>query len=69
MTYREFTRKLRRLSCQFDRQGSGSHEIWMNTENRARASIPNWGGQDLKIGTMRGILRDLGISRDDFERA
>ena len=33
MTYRELTRKLRRLGCAFDRQAGGSHEIWINTAN------------------------------------
>ncbi len=69
MTYRELTRKLRRLDCQFDRQGRGDHEIWANARTQYTTSIPNWGGRDLKIGTIRAILRDLGISRDEFEQA
>ncbi|MBI4603868.1 MAG: type II toxin-antitoxin system HicA family toxin [Planctomycetes bacterium] len=28
MTYRELTRKLRRLGCEFVRHAAGSHEIW-----------------------------------------
>ena len=69
MTYREVTRKLRRLGCQFDRQGRGDHETWVNVETRARTSIPNWRGRDLKPGTVSAILRELGISRGDFEQA
>lgn len=68
MTYRELTRKLRRIGCEFDRQGRGDHEIWINTNSRARTSIPNWRGRDLKPGTISAILRDLGISRDEFNR-
>ncbi len=69
MNYRQVTRKLRQLGCEYDRQSSGSHEIWMNVRTRARTSIPYWGAKDLKPGTVAGIIRDLGISRKDFESA
>jgi predicted RNA binding protein YcfA (HicA-like mRNA interferase family) len=68
MTYRQLTRKLRRLSCEYDRMGKGSHEVWKNVDTRAKASIPNWRNRDLKPGTIAGILRDLGVSREDFEQ-
>ena len=42
MRYRELTRKLRALGCEFDRQSRGSHEIWRNPANGARTTIPNW---------------------------
>ncbi len=69
MNYRELTRKLRRLGCELDRQGRGDHEIWININTHSRTTIPNWGSRDLRIGTVRAILRDLGVSRDDFNRA
>ena len=69
MTYRELTRKLRRLNCRFERQGRGDHEIWINLDSDATTSIPNWGSSDLRPGTLRAVLRQLGISRDEFERA
>jgi predicted RNA binding protein YcfA (HicA-like mRNA interferase family) len=69
MRYRELTRKLRRLGCEFDRQARGDHEVWFNPVNRQRTTVPNWGSRDLPAGTLRGIIRDLGITRDDFDRA
>ena len=69
MRYRELTRKLRRLGCDFDRRAKGDHEIWMNTSTHARTTIPNWGNRDLKPGTIAAILLDLGILRDDLEHA
>ena len=69
MTYRELTRKLRSLGCEFYRQGRGSHEVWSNTVTEEVASIPNKGRKDIPIGTIRAILRDLGIDRRDFDRA
>lgn len=68
MTYRELTRKLRSLGCEFDRQSRGSHEIWRNPANGTRTTIPNWGGRDLRPGTVRGIVRDLRIDKDKFDQ-
>ncbi len=68
MNYRELTRRLRRLDCEFERMAKGSHEIWMNTATHARTTIPNWGNRDLRVGTIAGILHDLGISRQEFEQ-
>ena len=68
MTYRELTRKLRALGCEFDRQSRGSHEIWRNPVTGTRTTIPNWGGRDLRAGTVRAIVRDLGIDRSAFDR-
>ena len=69
MRYRELTRKLRALGCEFDRQSRGSHEIWRNPANGARTTIPNWGGSDLRTGTIRAIVRDLRVDASAFDRA
>ena len=63
MTYRQLTRKLRRLGCQFHRQGKGDHEIWANDATLSTAPIPNWRGKDLKPGTIGSTLLQLGISK------
>ena len=69
MTYRELTRKLRRLECAFERQAGGSHEIRINPANNRRTSIPTHGNRDLATGMLHGIRRDLGISRQEFDRS
>lgn len=69
MTYRELTRKLKALGCEFDRQSRGSHEIWFNSATGARTTIPNWGGRDLRSGTVRAIVRDLHLDKSTFDRA
>jgi predicted RNA binding protein YcfA (HicA-like mRNA interferase family) len=33
-----------------------------------RTSVPVHGNKDLKIGTLRGILRDIGMSPTEFEQ-
>ena len=68
MNYHELTRRLTRLGCTLDRRTRGSHEIWINPAKKTRTTIPNWGSHELKTGTITGILRDLGISKDEFDK-
>ena len=44
----------------------GSHHVMVRDTNRT--SIPVHGNSALKIGTLRGILRDIEMSPDEFER-
>jgi hypothetical protein len=64
----EFLRKLKKLNVQYIRNANGDHEIWGFPGTNFRASIPR--GSNLKTigkGTIKHILRDLGISQNDFE--
>jgi len=61
MNYRNLTRRLSQLGCEFLRQASGSHEVWWNPSNEQFTVIPRHGGRDLPAGTLRTILRQLGI--------
>ncbi len=68
MTYREATRKLAALGChEVPRKGSGSHRKWHNVATNRSTVLPDWGGRDLKTGTVRGAVRQLGIDWSDFE--
>ena len=60
-------RKLRQAGFVFDRQAKGSHEIWWNPETRARTTVPHHPG-DLPEGTVYAIIRQAGLSTDDFLR-
>ncbi|MBL0379334.1 MAG: type II toxin-antitoxin system HicA family toxin [Desulfofustis sp. PB-SRB1] len=48
-----------------DRQAAGSHEIWYNAQADRYTTIPNHPG-DMPEGTLRAILKQAGISPDDF---
>jgi predicted RNA binding protein YcfA (HicA-like mRNA interferase family) len=37
--------------------------------HRKGSVVPDWGSKDLKQGTIRGILRQLGIDIGDFKKA
>ena len=69
MTYRALAKKLRRLGCEFVRPAAGSHEIRRRPANKRFTTIPRHGNRDLPPGTLRAIVRDLGISRPDFDEA
>ena len=63
LTYGELRRKLESLGCRFQRQGRGSHEIWINPANGRRTPIPRQRNRDLATGTLYQIIRNLGIPR------
>jgi predicted RNA binding protein YcfA (HicA-like mRNA interferase family) len=63
--YREIARRLRKLGFVFDRQAAGSHEIWFNAATGRYTTIPNHPG-DVPEGTLRAILRQAGVTPDEF---
>jgi predicted RNA binding protein YcfA (HicA-like mRNA interferase family) len=70
MKYREVARKLKKLGCQeAPRKGKGSHRKWHNPATNRSTVIPDWGSRDLKLGTVRAAVRQLGIDWSDFENA
>jgi predicted RNA binding protein YcfA (HicA-like mRNA interferase family) len=70
MRYRDTARKLRKLGCQeLTRHGGGSHRKWHNPATDHIAPVPDWGSKDLKMGTVRAIIRQLGLDWDEFNQA
>jgi len=66
VNYRQITKRLRKLGCEFVRQAAGSHEIWWNPANQHFTVIAHHGGRDLPKGTLRAILRQLDIDPQEF---
>ena len=66
--YPEIVRKLKRLGFRFDRQAAGSHEIWFNPDTNRYTTVPNHPG-DMPEGTLRAILKQAGISSEEFLEA
>jgi predicted RNA binding protein YcfA (HicA-like mRNA interferase family) len=61
----EAVRALRRAGLAFDRQ-SGGHVILVHPSSQQTVAVPIHGGRDLKPGTLRGILRDAGLTVEEF---
>jgi len=69
MNYKELTRRLQVLGCkEIPRRGGGSHRKWINLALGKGAVILDWGKKDLKTGTIKGIVKQLGIDQNDFEK-
>jgi mRNA interferase HicA len=70
MKYREVARKLTTLACQeLPRKGGGSHRKWLNPANQQATVVPDWGSRDLKLGTVRSVVRQLGLDWQAFQKA
>lgn len=67
MTSGEVIRKLKRAGFSFDRPAKGSHEIWYNSVTRRRTTIPNHPGKEIPKGTLRAIIRQIGLSPREFQ--
>lgn len=48
-----------------DRQ-KGSHAVYLRESDKRRVVIPMHAGGDLKPGTLRGIIADLGMTPEQF---
>ncbi len=70
MTYREAARKMTALGCrEVPRRGGGSHRKWLNPATDRSTVLPDWGSRDLKLGTLRSAVRQLGIEWSAFDSA
>ncbi|MCB9844791.1 MAG: type II toxin-antitoxin system HicA family toxin [Phycisphaeraceae bacterium] len=69
MKYREVAQRLRDLGClEIPRRGGGSHRKWRNPANDAATVLPDWGNRDLNLGTLRGAVRQRGLTWEQFSR-
>ena len=69
MKYREIANRLAELGCEeIPRRGGGSHRKWINPATGKGTVVPDWGSKDLKLGTLRAAIRQLGIEWTEFER-
>jgi predicted RNA binding protein YcfA (HicA-like mRNA interferase family) len=68
--YREAERKLKELGCiEAPRRGGGSHRKWRNPVNGRSTVLPDWGSRDIKAGTWRAVVRQLGLDWNSFAAA
>ena len=64
---KEVVEKYKKLGFVLDRQ-SGSHKIFYHIKTSRRAVIP-YHLKEIPKGTLAAILKESGISKDDFEKA
>ena len=66
LRYREVVKRLRRLGFRFYRHGRGSHELWVRDADGLVVPVPRHEGKPIRKGTVRAIIREIGISVDEF---
>ena len=66
LSYREVIKKARRAGFVFRRRTTGTHEVWWNEEKKRTCVIPHH--KEVSIGTLRSIINQMDISREDFLR-
>jgi predicted RNA binding protein YcfA (HicA-like mRNA interferase family) len=68
--YRDIAAKLTTLGCrEIPRTGGGSHRKWLNPATNRSTVVPDWTGKDLKLGTVRAAVRQLGLTWEAFTAA
>jgi len=55
-----------KLGFVLDRQ-SGSHAVYYREEDKRRVVIPIHAGKDIKLKTLHGIIKDMGLEPEEFK--
>ena len=66
LKYEEVIKKLKKLGFRLYRQGKGSHELWVRDSDGKVIPVPKHKGKDLRKGTLRAIIKEIGSSVDEF---
>ena len=65
LTWQQVTTALKRAGFVFDRQ-KGSHMVYYHPETNRTVVIPRH--REIKAGTLREILRESNLTREEFRR-
>ena len=66
LSYRELTRRLRKYGFRFYRHGKGSHELWVRDTDGKVVPVPHHRGKNIRKGTVRAVIREVGVSLTEF---
>ena len=66
LTHTEVVRRLGLLGFRYYRQGKGSHELWVRDRDGCVVPVPHHGGQSIRKGTVRAIIREVGVGVEEF---
>ena len=65
LSYRDTIKKARKAGFVFRRNTGGSHEIWWNEKTKKTCVIPHH--REIKPGTLKSIVKQMGISEQEFD--
>lgn len=60
MTYGELKRRLKRIGCRLDHEGS-NHEIWYSPITGKRFPVGRHNTEEVPRGTLQSIKKDAGL--------
>ncbi len=66
LTYRDVTTKLKKNGFRYYRTGKGSHELWVRDSDGKVVPVPHHKGKSIRKGTIRSIIREVGVSVKQF---
>lgn len=66
LKYRDVIKKARKAGFAFRRNTGGTHEIWWNEKKKTTCVIPHH--HEVKVGTLRNIIRQMGLTEDEFKK-
>ena len=61
MNYNELTKLMKDAGWRFDRNGKGSHKIWVHPNRPNKIPVPDHGSKEINPGLVRGIKKQAGI--------
>lgn len=63
---RQVARAAEKLGFTFDRQ-RGSHAVYIRESDGRRIVIPMHKGKDIRLGLLRSLISDMGITPEEFQ--
>ncbi|MCK4359725.1 MAG: type II toxin-antitoxin system HicA family toxin [Candidatus Cloacimonetes bacterium] len=66
LSYPEVKKRLSKFGFRFYRQGKGSHELWVRDIDGIVIPVPHYRGKKIRKGTIRAIIREIGLSVEEF---
>jgi len=66
VTARQVARAAEKLGFRFDRQ-RGSHAVYIRSSDGRRIVIPMHKGRDIRVGLLRSLISDMGITPEEFQ--
>jgi len=65
LSYQKVIKKARKAGFILRRKTAGTHEIWWNETTRRTCVIPHH--KEVKAGTLKSIIKQMGISETEFQ--
>ena len=59
---------LKSIGYRFERQNKGNHRIYVHDYKKA-VVVPVYKKKMVKVGLLGGVLKDIGVSKEEFLRA